>query len=315
MAVLAPVRLSSCQLGKSPIWLVAVLVSLVPFTPSFAATSSAAKPLGCLIEPDRAASIGSQVVGIVHQVHVKRGQSVRAGQVLVTLRADVERANASAAKTRAAVDAEVLAAQTGVTLAEQKQRRAQSLQAQNFVSPQAVELARGELDIAQQKLSQVKGQQRIWVEERGVAEAQLALRTVRSPFDGVVVERFVNAGERVDDRPLVRVAVIDPLRVELMVPTAQYGSFALGDSVTIRPELPGAGAVNATVQHVDRVFDAASNSFRVQLSLPNADHRLPAGLRCKADFNARVEPAGDELKLAPALAWPPRPAAQRPGKG
>ena len=254
------------------------------------------------------------MVGIVHQVHVKRGESVRAGQVLVTLRADVERANASAAKTRAAVDAEVLAAQTGVTLAEQKQRRAQSLQAQNFVSPQAVDLARGELDIAQQKLNQVKGQQRIWVEERGVAEAQLALRTVRSPFDGVVVERFVNPGERVDDRPLVRVAVIDPLRVELMVPTAQYGSFSLGDSVTIRPELPGAGAVNATVQHVDRVFDAASNSFRVQLSLPNADHRLPAGLRCKADINARVEPAGDELKLAPTMAWPPKPAAQRPGK-
>jgi membrane fusion protein, heavy metal efflux system len=299
---------------KSPLWLIAALASLGPFSASFAATPPALKPLGCLIEPDRAANIGTQVVGIVHQVHVKRGESVRAGQVLVTLRADVERANASAAKTRAAVDAEVLAAQTGVELADQKQRRAQFLLAKNFVSPQAVDLARGELEIAQQKLSQVKGQQRIWIEERGVAEAQLALRTVRSPFDGVVVERFVNPGERVDDRPLVRVAVIDPLRVELMVPTAQYGSFSLGDSVTIRPELPGAGAVKATVQHVDRVFDAASNSFRVQLSLPNADHRLPAGLRCKADLTARAEPAADELKLAPTMAWPPKPATQKSGK-
>lgn len=301
-------------MGTRCAWGLAALVSVAPFAVNAATPSPAAKPLGCLIEPDRTTSIGSQVVGIVHQIHVKRGESVRAGQVLVTLRADVERANASAAKTRAAVDAEVLAAQTGVELAAQKLRRAQSLQAQNFVSPQAVDLARGELDIAEQKLSQVKGQQRIWIEERGVAEAQLALRTVRSPFDGVVVERFVNPGERVDERPLLRVAVINPLRVELMVPTAQYGSISLGDSVTIRPELPGAGAVNATVQHVDRVFDAASNSFRVQLSLPNADHRLPAGLRCKADLNARAEPDSDQLKLAPTLSWPPRPTSQKSGK-
>jgi hypothetical protein len=65
---------------------------------------------------------------------------------------------------------------------------------------------------------------------------------------------------------------------------------------------------------VDRVFDAASNSFRVQLSLPNADHRLPAGLRCKADLTARAEPAADELKLAPTMAWPPKPATQKSGK-
>ena len=55
-------------------------------------------------------------------------------------------------------------------------------------------------------------------------EAQLALRTVRSPLSGVVVERYVNLGERVEERPLMRVAVIDPLRVELMVPTAMYGA-------------------------------------------------------------------------------------------
>ena len=69
-----------------------------------------------------------------------------------------------------------------------------------------------------------------------------------------------------------------------MVPTAQYGTLATGDRLTIRPELPGVDAVVATVSHVDRVLDAASNSFRVRLTLPNPNHRLPAGLRCKADL-------------------------------
>ena len=254
----------------------------------------------------------TQVIGVVDRLYVERGDTVTAGQLLLTLRADVERANARAADTRARIDADVLAAQASLELADQKMRRAQTLVAQNFVSAQALEQARGEAEVARQKVSQVRGQQGIWVEERRVAEAQLALRSVRSPFAGVVVDRFANPGERVEDRPLLRVAVIDPLRVELMVPTAQYGSLAPGDRVTIRPELPGVEAVVATVRHVDRVFDAASNSFRVRLTLPNPKNRLPAGLRCKVDLPTAVATPAAAPKLAPALGQRPVPPARAP---
>lgn len=240
--------------------------------------------MGCLIEPDQVAEVGSQVVGVVERIEVERGANVVAGQPLLRLRADVERANAGAAQTRARIDADVRAAQANLTLAEQKTRRAESLVEQGFVSAQAAELARGEAEVARQKLRQVRGQQSISREETRVAEAQLALRTVRSPFTGVVVERYVNLGERVEERPLMRVAVINPLRVELMVPTSMYGSLSVGDKVSIRPELPGAAQVVATVRHVDQVLDAASNSFRVRLTLPNPELQLPAGLRCKADL-------------------------------
>ena len=265
-----------------------------------------AKPMGCLIEPDQVAEVGSQVVGVVERLHVDRGSVVSAGQPLLRLRADVERANASAADTRARIDADIMAARAGFDLAAHKVKRAEALVAQGFVSDQAVEQARGEAELARQKLRQVQGQQRISEEEQRVADAQLALRTVRSPFSGVVVERYVNTGERVEERPLMRVAVINPLRVELMVPTAQYGSLAPGDKVSIRPELPGAQPVVATVRHVDQMLDAASNSFRVRLSLPNPNHRLPAGLRCKAELPAIA---------AATPATPPRlaPVAERTG--
>jgi len=239
--------------------------------------------MGCLIEPDRVADVGSQVVGLVERLHVERGARVAAGQLLVSLRADVERANARAAQTRSRADADIRAAQASLDLAEQKVRRAEALLAQKFVSEQAVEQARGEAEVARQKLSQVRSQQAIWLDESQVAAAQLALRTVRSPFAGIVVERYVNPGERVEEKPVVRIAVINPLRVELMVPSARYGTLALGDKLQIRPDLPGAGLVTATVNQVDRVFDAASNSFRVRLTLPNPQNRLPAGLRCKVE--------------------------------
>ncbi len=244
---------------------------------------------------------------MVESIDVERGATVTAGQSLLRLRADVERANAGAAQTRARIDADVLAASASLDLAEQKLRRAESLVAQGFVSAQASEQARGEAEVARQKLRQVRGQQSISQNERRVAEAQLALRTVRSPLSGVVVERYVNLGERVEERPLMRVAVIDPLRVELMVPTAMYGTLSLGDQVSIRPELPGALPVIATVRHVDQVLDAASNSFRVRLSLPNPQLRLPAGLRCKADLPATA--------AAAVPAPPPLTAGVRAGAG
>ena len=99
---------------------------------------------------------------------------------------------------------------------------------------------------------------------------------------------------------MVRVAVIDPLRVELMVPSVRYGSLALGDKLQIRPDLPGAEPVTATVDQVDRVLDAASNSYRVRLTLPNPGYRLPAGLRCKAD--APAETAAQRADARPVAA-------------
>jgi RND family efflux transporter MFP subunit len=264
-------------------------------------SAAAARPLGCLIEPDRIADVGTQVVGLVSALHVDRGDRVRAGQRLLSMAADVERANVGVAERRARVDADVRAAEVSLVMAQQKMTRADSLVTQSFISEQALEVARGENELAVQKLRQAQSQREIWAQERRVAEAQLALRTVRSPFDGVVAERFVNLGERVEDRPLMRVAVIDPLRVELMVPTSQYGSVSTGDRVSIQPELPGAQPVFATVTHVDRVLDAASNSFRVRLKLPNPQLKLPAGLRCKAELATVAEesPAANKLRPAP----------------
>lgn len=242
-----------------------------------------AKTAGCLIEPEQVADVGSPVTGIIESLPVALGDVVVAGQSLAVLRSDVERANAQVANLRSRVDADMKAAQATWTLARQKVTRTRQLLAQQFVSPQAVEQAEAEAEVARQKHQLARSQQQIYQQEQAVAQAQLGLRTLRSPIAGVVVERYNNVGERVEERPVLRVASIDPLRVSLMMPMAQYGQIKVGDTMSIRPEMAGMSAVNAKVQYVDKVVDAASNTFRIRLSLPNPDHRLPGGLRCKAD--------------------------------
>ncbi len=249
-----------------------------------AGTANAAQPLGCLIEAERITDVGSPVIGIIERVAVERGDAVKKGQILAVLRAPVERATLSVARSRADSNAELQAALAAAKFNQERLTRAEDLFRQKFISHQALDQARSESDLSAQKLIQARELREVSRQEREVASAQLGQRTIRSPINGVVAERFVSAGERVDDKPLLRIAKVDPLRVQLVVPVAMYNQVQTGGSANVMPELPGAATVTARVSMVDKVVDAASNTFRVHLELPNPDGALPAGLRCKAEF-------------------------------
>jgi multidrug efflux pump subunit AcrA (membrane-fusion protein) len=130
------------------------------------------------------------------------------------------------------------------------------------------------------------------------AQAILARRSIRSPIDGVVVERYVSPGEYVNTQPLLRVAQIDPLRIEVIVPSQIFGSISPGMRASIIPELAVYGEHEATVTIVDRVIDAASSTFGVRLELPNPEARIPSGLKCVVRFD--LDPAPEALQKASA---------------
>lgn len=251
----------------------------------------AAQPLACLIEPQRVAEIGSPVIGVVESLMVERGDRVTKGQAIAVLRADVERAAVGVAQSRAEAEAEEQAASAAAAHARQRLVRAKDLHRQNFISDNALDQAQVESDLADRKLAQMREQRRVSVRERDLASTQLAQRTIRSPFDGVVAERYVSPGERVETKPLLRIAQIDPLKVLVVVPAALYGRVAVGAGVAVTPQLPNAAALRGRVTLVDALIDAPSNTFRIQLELPNPERSVPAGLRCSADLG--LETAAD----------------------
>lgn len=262
--------------------------------------ASGVQPLGCLIEPSRVVDVGSPVIGLVESVKVERGDRVVKGQVVAMLRADVERAAVGVAASRAKVSAEIQAAQSNYELARQKLARAQDLVSKKFISDQALEQARADAEVAEQRLAQAKDQRRTLGNELHLAEAQLELRTIRSPADGVIVERYMSGGERVEEKPIVRVATVNPLRVEVVVPASLYGTIRVGSVLTVTPELPNAKPRQAKVVLVDSIIDGPSNTFRFRLELPNLDYALPAGPRCKVDIGLDAKPlaAGSDVKPA-----------------
>jgi len=298
--------------------------SLYALTLSVVITSSlpasAGQPLVCLIQPSRVAEVGSSVTGVIESMRIERGDYVKKGQVLAVLRNDVERAALHVATSRAQAEAEVLAAVAARDFAHQSTLRAEDLVKKKFVSEQALDKARTEEQVAVQKLAQAREERRIWEREMNLAQSQLAQRTIASPISGIVAERYLTIGERVEDRSIARVVSINPLHVEVMVPATSFGKINTGMVATVTPELPDSPAVEARVILVDKLIDGASNTFRVRLELPNPGHAIPAGPRCKLAFGDMAIDARQTVSLstvarasATTVPKPARPVAPPAG--
>ena len=266
--------------------------------------TQSAQLLGCLIEPDRVAEVGTPVLGVVESIGVERGDRVKQGQVLARLRAEVERASVGVAHARAQAEADMRAALTNVEFLRQKQVRAEELVAKNFVSQQALEQARADTRVAEEKLAQAREQQSIWQRELELAHAQLQMRAIRAPFDGIVADRYVSVGERIEDKPMFRIVKVDPLRIEMVAPAALFGTVSVGAVASVTPELRNAPMLPAQVVLVDSLVDGASNTFRVRAHLPNENGALPSGLRCRAELKAQALPAATPPGAKPEDALP-----------
>lgn len=253
-------------------------------TPALAAPRSATTALGCLIEASAVAEVGTPVIGIIENVLVERGDFVKRGQVLAHHENRVERAAVTLAQQKVANSAELRAAKSQINFAHKKAERTATLTDLNFVSGQAREQADTEATMARMRLAQAVEQRDLAVQELEMARAQLQQRTITSPLNGVVVDRLVSPGERVENRPVFKIAQIDPLRVEVVLPSALFGRIAVGAVARVLPDLPGSKTHEARVAIVDRVVDAGSNTFRARLSLPNPTQQLPAGVRCRVEF-------------------------------
>jgi multidrug efflux pump subunit AcrA (membrane-fusion protein) len=180
--------------------------------------------------------------------------------------------------------AEIDELREALAFAERERRRLEQLGSAKAVSFTEQDKAVTEARRAALRLAQALEQQQIARLELARAERLLENRTLSSPVDGVVVERLMSPGESAQNRPIVRLAKIDPLYVEIIVPVERFGRIAAGMEALVEPRYPGAQVHRARVSVVDPVVDAASDTFGVRLTLPNPDLAIPGGVRCSIRF-------------------------------
>lgn len=249
------------------------------------AQSSGTNQLNCRIEPSTMVALSSPVVGVISEVLVDKNSKVEKGTVVARLESGLEAATAELRRVQADLHSDVDAQRLQLDFSQRNLERVTNLYEKKAASFAELDKAKTERAIAAQQLQQAQDRKRQAELEYKRAQADLQKRTIVSPISGIVVERFKQPGEHIDFEPVLKIAHLDPLKVEVFAPSSLYGAIKEGMKATVTPELgTSAKTYTADVILVDQVIDGPSNTFAIRLSIPNPDNKIPSGLKCKVSF-------------------------------
>lgn len=261
------------------------LVALIGFGLAILGGPSAhGADLDCLIVPKDIVTVSSPVPGLLDTVLVERGDLVTDGQILATLESSVKKAEVAALRARTQMEARIKGSEARRGFGERRFQRTEELFRRDMVPLREMDEAETSKVLAEMELFEALETKRFAELELERVTAELAQRTIRSPITGVVMERFLSAGELAGQAPMFKIAQLDPLRVEVFVASGTLDGLRVGSEAQVVPEGFGSRPAVARVTVIDRVGDAATGTFGVRLELPNPGYRLPAGLRCKLRF-------------------------------
>lgn len=129
------------------------------------------------------------------------------------------------------------------------------------------------------------------------ASVELAHTQLPAPFDGVVERHLMKPGAYADHGDaIIRLVELDPLLVVAYADEQEILSFRVGDQGEAR--LRNGRVLPGRVTFVAAVGEDATRTFRVELSLDNPNHSLPAGIT--ADLAVSL-PEVEAYKVSPAL--------------
>lgn len=228
--------------------------------------------------PLQNAVLTSLVPGRIMTIHIAEGRRVTAGEALVSLDDRLAKAQVEASRREAAQVAMLERAELAYQQAERRLMRLEQAALQNATAAFEIEearslkeQARAERDAAQEAIAVAQA-------NLTMAEEQLRRNTIYAPFDGVIVQIHQKQGTAVDGSlPVVTLASLDTLEVEMYVPSDRFGSIRNGSTVNLSAGAPVNSELVAKVCSVSPVIDSASNTFRCVLQIDNTTAGLPAG--------------------------------------
>ena len=266
---------------------------------------------------DEQADVAAELAGRVVSAPFERGTRVAVGQELVRVspveaEAQVQEAEANAAQIEARLgmkrdDAfeadrvpEVQNAAATLALAESEFARVQSLLDQRVVSQSEFDSRRTQLEVAKRQVDVAKNAAAQQFQMLQAARARIVLArkaladtVVRAPFAGVVAERAISVGDYVTKGAKVAVVVrVDPLRVELTVPTQFIAAVSVGQSVDFEVDAYQGRTFRGQVRYVSPALEASQRALTVEAIVANPRAELKPGLFATARIEQTAKTPG-----------------------
>ncbi len=245
--------------------------------------------------PSRQATLSAVQPGRLIRIAASEGSTVKAGALVFALDDGGQEARALMAEAEATSTLDIELSQARWEQAHRDLVRIQRIadaSGQDFASRKELADALSAEGIRGVELRIAR-----FVHDQDRLAAQRERRTleqfrVLAPFDGYVTRYLKELGETVNEsEPVVALAQLDPLMVPLDCPLNFAPTLKVGDRVRLHPADDRWPVREGVVSFANQVGDGGSQTFRVKVTVDNADQLWIAGIKVTAEFSTGDRPA------------------------
>lgn len=223
------------------------------------------------IEAENSANLSTRMMGYVTKIHVKVGQKVGAGQLLVSIN------NTDLLAKKAQVDASILQATAGYNNSKKDYDRFVNLFKQQSASQKELDDMTARYEMAKAGLEGAK-------QMRNEVMAQFSYSNITAPFSGNVTNTFVKEGDMANPgMPLVSVEGASRLQVTAMVSENDIASIKKGMPVKVLVKSSNAN-LTGKVSEVSLSATNTGGQYLVKVNLDKTDSSVLSGMFVNVQF-------------------------------
>ena len=202
--------------------------------------------------------VSNEVEGVIETIHIKSGQPVKKGDLLISLNDDVEQAD-------------LVSFEAQRELAQSLYKRTKDMWKKKTISETDYDNARSNLLVARANVTQTK--------------ARIAKKSIRAPFDGMLGIRHVSTGQYLPPGTmLISLQDYAQLYIDFAVPEKHLPDVREGLEVQLRASAYTDRQFTAKVEAVDSKVDEATRNISVRAVLDNEDGLLRPGMYADIDL-------------------------------
>ena len=272
-------------------------------------------------QPKAVITVSAEIGGTARKVPAIEGGAVKKGDILVqldtnTLPARIEAAKAEIEAATSAYDSAVAqsagtyaeqraAAVANLEVARQRLEIAEKLATQNFSAPveqaqlkanyENARMSLAQIDLAKNlraevEISQSRARLATAKSNLAVLRDQLQKSTLKAPSGGWLETMHLEAGEQIAaGAPAATILDMSEVTIIVAVPQTNIGQVSTGDPVSI--DVAGVGLRKGAVSKIASITSSTTRTFDVEVSVPNDDRALRAGMTVEASIDVGFQPA------------------------
>lgn len=236
------------------------------------------------VQTVNSSNLSTRMMGYVNTIHVKVGEKVKKGQLLLSVN------NADLSAKLAQVNASITEAQAAYNNAEKDYKRFQNLFNDNSASQKELDDMTAHYNMAKARLEAAN-------QMKNEVQAQFSYANIRAPFSGVVSNKFINEGDMANPGiPLLEVETPGEFQVMAMVPESEISQIKNNTEVDVQIK-----SLNTTVKgKVTEVSTSAKNTggqYLVKVVLDKSDAKLLSGMFATVQFPVEKTKANDKVLI------------------